>query len=46
MINIKTKFIKKNINSQELIDDTESNVISTHPWLIGIIEDLQEKLRN
>ena len=37
---------KKNINSQELINDTESNLISNHPWLIGIIEDLQEKLKN
>ena len=46
MINIKTKFINKNIDSQEIINDTESNIISNHPWLIGIIEDLQEKLKN
>ena len=46
MINIKTKFINKNIDSQEIINDTESNIISTHPWLIEIIEDLKEKLRN
>ena len=46
MINIKTEFNKNYINSQELIENTESNVISTHPWLIGIIEDLKEKLRN